>query len=55
MDENEERKLTKEERHEKLATQQAGDAEKGIYCSVYRIESLANGRHRFKISKNAVR
>ncbi|MCJ1333005.1 hypothetical protein MMC10_009699 [Thelotrema lepadinum] len=53
MDENEERKLTKEERHEKLATQQAGDAEKGIYCSVYRIESLANGRHRFKISKNA--
>ena len=52
MDENEERKLTKEQRHEKLATQQAGDAAKGIYCCVYRIENLANGRHRFKISKN---
>ncbi|KAI4147655.1 MAG: hypothetical protein LQ340_005455 [Diploschistes diacapsis] len=53
MEQNEERKLTKEERHEKLAKQQADDAAKGIHCSVYRIESLANGRHRFKISKNA--
>ncbi|KAL2006705.1 hypothetical protein VTN00DRAFT_9373 [Thermoascus crustaceus] len=50
---NEERKLTKEQRREKLATQQEKDAEKGIYVSVYRIDSLANGRHRFKISKNA--
>ena len=53
MDANEERKLTKEERHEKLATQQANDAAKGIYCTVYRVENLANGRHRFQISKNA--
>ena len=53
VDANEERKLTKEQRHEKLASQQTGDAAKGIYCSVYRVESLANGRHRFKISKNA--
>lgn len=50
---NEERKLTKEERREKLAAQQEKDAERGIYVSVYRIESLANGRNRFKISKNA--
>ena len=50
---NEERKLTKEERAEKLATQQAGDAARGIHTSVYKIDSLANGRHRFKISKNA--
>ncbi|KAL4770337.1 pre-mRNA processing factor 3-domain-containing protein [Aspergillus nidulans var. acristatus] len=50
---NEERKLTKEQRHEKLARQQAQDAEKGLIMSVYRIDSLANGRHRFKISKNA--
>ncbi|RDW89956.1 U4/U6-U5 snRNP complex subunit PRP3 [Aspergillus mulundensis] len=50
---NEERKLTKEERHEKLARQQEQDAEKGILMTVYRIDSLANGRHRFKISKNA--
>ncbi|OJJ35096.1 hypothetical protein ASPWEDRAFT_491237 [Aspergillus wentii DTO 134E9] len=50
---NQERKLTKEERREKLASQQEKDAEKGIFVSVYRIDSLANGRNRFKISKNA--
>ncbi|KAL9606617.1 MAG: hypothetical protein Q9179_000203 [Wetmoreana sp. 5 TL-2023] len=50
---NEERKLTKEERHEKLAKQQQKDAEMGIECTVYRIESLANPRHRFKVDKNA--
>jgi U4/U6 small nuclear ribonucleoprotein PRP3 len=50
---NEERKLTKEQRHEKLARQQEQDAEKGLFMTVYRIDTLANGRHRFKISKNA--
>lgn len=50
---NEDRKLTQEQKNEKLAEQQAGDAAKGIHTSVYRIESLANGRHRFKIFKNA--
>ncbi|KAH8426319.1 U4/U6-U5 snRNP complex subunit PRP3 [Aspergillus melleus] len=50
---NEERKLTKEERRDKLARQQEKDADKGIHMTVYRIDSLANGRNRFKISKNA--
>ncbi|MCJ1398229.1 hypothetical protein MMC11_001426 [Xylographa trunciseda] len=50
---NEERKLSKEERNEKLVEKQAGDAARGIYTSVYKIDSLSNGRHRFKISKNA--
>jgi U4/U6 small nuclear ribonucleoprotein PRP3 len=50
---NEERKLTKEERHEKLAAQQEKDAEKGIQVCVFRIDNLANGRHRYKVSKNA--
>ncbi|KAI9809455.1 MAG: hypothetical protein M1827_006835 [Pycnora praestabilis] len=50
---NEERKLTKEQQHEKLATNQENDAAKGIYSTVYRIDNLSNGRHRFKISKNA--
>ena len=45
--------MTKEQRQEKLAQQQEGDAAKGIFVTVYRIDSLANGRHRFKISKNA--
>jgi U4/U6 small nuclear ribonucleoprotein PRP3 len=52
-DANEARKLTKEQRLEKLAIQQTRDAAKGIHVSVYKIDSLANGRHRFKISKNA--
>ena len=50
---NEERKLSKEQKHEKLATNQEKDAQKGLRAAVYRIDSLANGRHRFKISKNA--
>lgn len=50
---NEERKLTKGQRHDKLARQQEQDAEKGLIMTVYRIDSLANGRNRFKISKNA--
>ncbi|RAL17079.1 U4/U6-U5 snRNP complex subunit PRP3 [Aspergillus homomorphus CBS 101889] len=50
---NAERKLTKEERREKLAQQQEADAERGVLMSVYRIDTLANGRNRFKISKNA--
>ncbi len=50
---NVDRALTKEEKHEKLSRQQVEDAAKGIYMSVYKINSLANGRHRFKVSKNA--
>lgn len=50
---NEERKLTKEQRHEKLAKQQQEDAAKGIHVRVYKIDSLANGKHRYQISINA--
>ncbi|KAI4246632.1 MAG: hypothetical protein LQ352_006358 [Teloschistes flavicans] len=50
---NEERKLTKEGKHDKLAKQQQKDAEAGIVCTVYKVESLANPRHRFKVDKNA--
>lgn len=50
---NEERKLTKDQRREKLESQQEKDASLGIYVSVYRIDSLASGRNRFKVSKNA--
>ncbi|KAI4121403.1 MAG: hypothetical protein LQ338_006384 [Usnochroma carphineum] len=50
---NEERKLTKEQKHDKLAKQQEKDAAMGIYCTVYKIDSLANPRHRFKVDKNA--
>lgn len=50
---NEDRKLTKEQRHEKLAKNQENDAAKGIYTLVFKIDNLANGSHRFKIAKNA--
>ncbi|KAI9815642.1 MAG: hypothetical protein M1832_005273 [Thelocarpon impressellum] len=53
LEANEERKLTKEQKHEKLAVNQEKDASKGLRAAVYRIDNLANGRHRFKISKNA--
>jgi U4/U6 small nuclear ribonucleoprotein PRP3 len=53
MQTNEERKLSKEERHEKIATNQAKDAAKGIHVLVFKIGSLANGQHRYKIGINA--
>lgn len=53
METNEERKLTKEQRHEKLARNQEKDVAKGIRILVFRVNSLANGQHRFKIHKNA--
>ena len=49
---NEDRKLTADQKHEKLDQRKAGDAAKGIYLTVYKVNSLANGRHRFKIAKN---
>ncbi|KAJ9610773.1 U4/U5/U6 small nuclear ribonucleoprotein prp3 [Cladophialophora chaetospira] len=53
VEENEKRKLTKEERAEKLARQQAEDAARGIHVRVYKIDNLANGKHRYQISVNA--
>lgn len=50
---NEDRKLTKEQRQEKLAVNQEKDAAKGIHVLVFKIDNLANGGHRFKIGKNA--
>ncbi len=50
---NEDRKLTKEQEHEKLEQKQAQDAAKGIHVACFKIDSLANGRHKFKVNKNA--
>ena len=50
---NEERKLTKEQRRAKLAANQEKDLARGIHVLVFRIETLANGRHRYKININA--
>ncbi|CAK7198675.1 U4/U5/U6 small nuclear ribonucleoprotein prp3 [Sporothrix eucalyptigena] len=53
MEANEARRLTKEQRHEKLAASQDKDAAKGIHMLIFRITTLANGQHRYKIWKNA--
>ncbi|TKX26929.1 U4/U5/U6 small nuclear ribonucleoprotein prp3 [Elsinoe australis] len=50
---NEERKLTKEQRHEKLEKQKEMDAEKGIKVAVFRVENLSYGKHRYQIDVNA--
>lgn len=50
---NEDRKLTKEQQHEKLATRQAADAAKGIQVSVYKVDNLSFGKHRYQIDINA--
>lgn len=50
---NEDRKLTKEQRQEKLAENQRKDAERGIHVLVFKINSLANGRHRYKVDMGA--
>jgi U4/U6 small nuclear ribonucleoprotein PRP3 len=50
---NEERKLTKEQKHEKLASNQEKDAAKGLMMLVFKIDTLANGQHRYKINVNA--
>jgi len=53
LDTNEARKLTKEQKHEKLAANQEKDASKGLHIMVFKIGSLANGRNRYKIGVNA--
>ncbi len=53
METNDERKLTKDQRHEKLAKNQEKDVAKGVHMLAFKVNSLANGQHRFKVSKNA--
>jgi U4/U6 small nuclear ribonucleoprotein PRP3 len=50
---NEERKLTKEQQHAKLQTNQDKDAQKGLYLCVFKINTLAFGKHRYQIDLNA--
>ncbi|CAK9440603.1 uncharacterized protein LODBEIA_P46390 [Lodderomyces beijingensis] len=50
---NEERKLTKEQKHAKLYAKQEQDLAKGIYSTVFKINSLANPSNFFKVDVNA--
>ncbi|KAG0123773.1 pre-mRNA processing factor 3-domain-containing protein [Tuber indicum] len=49
---NEKCKLTNEQHQEKLAATQENDLARGIHFPAFRIETLENGRHRYKININ---
>ena len=50
---NEDRKLTKEQKHEKLAENQDKDASKGLHCCVFKIADLSFRKHRYLVDVNA--
>ena len=50
---NEDRALTKEQRAEKLKSQQAGDEAKGLKIAVFRVDNLSSGKHRYQVDMNA--
>ncbi|KAF2487059.1 pre-mRNA processing factor 3-domain-containing protein [Neohortaea acidophila] len=50
---NEDRKLTQEQREEKLKSKQAGDDAKGIKIAIFRVDNLSSGRHRYQVDQNA--
>jgi U4/U6 small nuclear ribonucleoprotein PRP3 len=50
---NENRQLTKEEKHAKLVANQEKDAQKALFMCVFKVNTLAYGKHRFQIDNNA--
>ncbi|KAG7443642.1 PRP3-domain-containing protein [Guyanagaster necrorhizus] len=50
---NAERKLTDEQRREKVENKKADEEKKGIHGAVFKVKTLTDGSHRFKVRKNA--
>ncbi|KAJ6609702.1 pre-mRNA processing factor 3-domain-containing protein [Mycena sp. CBHHK59/15] len=50
---NAERKLTDEQRREKIETKKGEEDKRGIYGAVFKIKTLTDRAHRFKVRKNA--
>ncbi|TID30435.1 hypothetical protein CANINC_000946 [Pichia inconspicua] len=50
---NEERRLSKEEKRQKLETKMAEELRKGIYCLVCKVKRLVNPKHVYKVDMNA--
>jgi U4/U6 small nuclear ribonucleoprotein PRP3 len=50
---NEERKLTEEQRAEKLLQQQTADEAKGVKVCVFRVKNLSSGKHRYQVDIHA--
>ncbi|ODV68401.1 Pre-mRNA-splicing factor 3 [Hyphopichia burtonii NRRL Y-1933] len=53
MQENEERKLTKDEKHDKIKRQHEQDLQKGYFTTVYKVQTLQDPQHFFKVDMNA--
>lgn len=53
LEENERRKLTPEQRHEKIEAQHEKDLQKGYFTTVYKIHKLVDSRHIYKVDINA--
>lgn len=53
MKENEARKLTPEQRHEKEHESRQKDMQKGLFAAIFRVDKLENPQHSFKIDMNA--
>ena len=50
---NLDRMLSKEQRVEKLKSQQTGDEAKGVKIAVFRVDNLSSGKHRYQVDINA--
>ncbi|KAG8963342.1 hypothetical protein FRC05_004779 [Tulasnella sp. 425] len=50
---NSERKLTDEQKREKIETKKVAEEKKGIYGAAFKIKTLTDPSHRFKVKKNA--
>ncbi|KAI6008436.1 pre-mRNA processing factor 3-domain-containing protein [Pisolithus marmoratus] len=50
---NVERKLTDDQRREKVEIKKAEEEKKGIYGAVFKVKTLSDPAHRFKVRKNA--
>ncbi|KAK0467274.1 pre-mRNA processing factor 3-domain-containing protein [Desarmillaria tabescens] len=50
---NAERKLTDEQRREKVENKKSDEEKKGIHGAVFKVKTLTDGSHRFKVRKNA--
>ncbi|CAE6468940.1 unnamed protein product [Rhizoctonia solani] len=50
---NNERKLTEEQRREKIDNKKTDEERKGLYVAVFKVKTLSDPSHRFKVRKNA--
>ncbi|GAC99641.1 hypothetical protein PHSY_007244 [Pseudozyma hubeiensis SY62] len=51
---NADRKLTPDQRREKLELKKFRQEDQGLACQVYKVRHLISGRHKFKVKRNAL-